>query len=86
MRVEVSLPGDMLRRLSSSDDPTRAVVACYYRTGELAPAGAYSCTFCGRAVVVRDDMALPLCPNCDSTEFMSATAIENKAPLAASHS
>jgi ribosomal protein L37AE/L43A len=84
MRVEVSLPGETLRQLTCSDGPTRAVVARYYRTGEEAPVGAYSCTFCGRAVVVRSDSSLPLCPNCDSTEFVSASSVENEPTLAGS--
>lgn len=75
MRVEFSLAGNSLRALTGGDDRARPGEARYYRMGEVAPAGVYTCTFCGRSIVLGSERVLSLCSSCDSTEFMVADPI-----------
>jgi len=42
----------------------------YYFTGEEVPSGVYSCTFCSSQIALADNAVLPLCPICDSAEFI----------------
>lgn len=50
----------------------------YYSTGEEVAPGIYSCTFCGSEVSFVRDSVLPLCPICDSAEFVRVELDERR--------
>ncbi|MHB1414149.1 MAG: zinc ribbon-containing protein [Chloroflexota bacterium] len=48
----------------------RRVAVYYFSAGEKVPPGRYVCTFCGNAIHIATDRALPLCGVCDSAEYV----------------
>lgn len=71
MKIERAYLGDALRRLrgKSRSDIPRPVA--YRTTGESVRPGTYQCTLCGRAVELSRPGSLPLCADCDGSEFVS---------------
>jgi hypothetical protein len=74
IRVERVYPGVSLRRLTGDRGlgGTREVV--YYTAGAPAGPGTYACTFCGETLRLRPARSLPLCSECDGTEFVARDA------------
>jgi hypothetical protein len=71
VRVERVYPGVSLRRLTGDRGLGEAREVVYYTAGADADPGAYSCTFCGTVLRLRRAGALPLCAECDGTEFVA---------------
>ncbi len=80
MRIEQAYPGEALRHLWGGRHPYRLRPMVYYTTGEFVEVGAYHCTYCGCAHLVRRPTPLPLCPTCDGSEFIVARRVAE--PLA----
>ena len=58
------------------DDRGNLEVLAYYKTGARVTAGTYRCTFCGHVAHLGRSGILPLCPACDSAEFLAGPATD----------
>jgi hypothetical protein len=83
MRVEQAYPGDALHRLWHEDGIHQFRRLVYCTAGEEVLPGAYHCTFCGGLVQLRRQVPLPLCPVCDSAEFIADVRADVRAEIRA---